>query len=109
MHRMIGRILAALEEPGLAENTLVIYASDHGDHLGERGLFLTPDPAFASLRAQLTNRLLADWKPDAIRARMQARRADKDLLAARARATRPPSVHLWPLAPERNRLDYRES
>ena len=39
LDRMIGRILAALEATGLARNTLVIYASDHGDHLGERGLW----------------------------------------------------------------------
>jgi len=36
---LIGDVLAALEEAGLADDTLVIYSSDHGDHLGERGLF----------------------------------------------------------------------
>lgn len=35
----IGRILTALQEAGLDENTLVIYASDHGEHAGERGLW----------------------------------------------------------------------
>ena len=35
----IGTILAALEETGLAENTRVIYSSDHGDNLGTRGLW----------------------------------------------------------------------
>ncbi|MDB2407178.1 sulfatase-like hydrolase/transferase [Jannaschia sp.] len=35
----IGAVLSALDAAGLAENTLVIYASDHGDHLGNRGLF----------------------------------------------------------------------
>ena len=39
MDRMIGRILATLEAAGLAKDTLVIYASDHGDHIGERGLW----------------------------------------------------------------------
>ena len=33
-----GRILNALAELGLAENTLVIYTSDHGDWLGDHGL-----------------------------------------------------------------------
>ena len=35
----IGRILDALETAGLAENTLIIYASDHGEQLGERELW----------------------------------------------------------------------
>lgn len=33
----IGRILDALEETGQAENTLVIFTSDHGDMLGDQG------------------------------------------------------------------------
>lgn len=36
----VGRILIALEEAGLAENTIVIYTSDHGDWLGDHGLVL---------------------------------------------------------------------
>lgn len=39
LDRMIGRILDALEAGGLAENTLIIYSSDHGDQLGERNLW----------------------------------------------------------------------
>lgn len=37
--RMIGQIVERLERHGLAEDTLVIYASDHGDQLGERGMW----------------------------------------------------------------------
>ena len=37
--RMVGRVLAALQANGLAQNTLVIYTSDHGDMLGEHGLW----------------------------------------------------------------------
>lgn len=36
----VGRILIALEDAGLAENTIVIYISDHGDWLGDHGLIL---------------------------------------------------------------------
>lgn len=36
----VGRILIALEEAGLAKNTIVIYISDHGDWLGDHGLVL---------------------------------------------------------------------
>lgn len=35
----VGRVLAALEQAGLAETTIVVYLSDHGEHLGERGLW----------------------------------------------------------------------
>jgi arylsulfatase A-like enzyme len=34
----VGRILKALEDLGLAENTMLIYASDNGFYLGEHGL-----------------------------------------------------------------------
>ena len=35
----VGRILDYLEEKGLAENTLVVYTSDQGFYLGEKGWF----------------------------------------------------------------------
>ena len=34
----VGRLLAALDELGIAENTMVIYTSDNGYYLGEHGL-----------------------------------------------------------------------
>ncbi len=36
----VGRIMIALQQAGLADNTLVIYMSDHGDWLGDHGLIL---------------------------------------------------------------------
>ena len=36
----VGRIMAELHRLGKAENTLVIYSSDHGDWLGDHGLLL---------------------------------------------------------------------
>ena len=35
----IGRIIRCLKEKGLYENTMIIYSSDHGENLGEHGLF----------------------------------------------------------------------
>jgi len=35
----VGRIMAALESAGLSDDTTVIYASDHGDNVGARGLW----------------------------------------------------------------------
>lgn len=39
LDQMIGRILDTLEALDLDENTLIIYSSDHGDQIGERGLW----------------------------------------------------------------------
>ena len=39
MDDCVGRVLTALEAAGLAENTTVIYVSDHGEMLGEKGLW----------------------------------------------------------------------
>lgn len=39
----IGRLLAHLESRGLAANTIVVVASDHGESLGEHGLFFAHD------------------------------------------------------------------
>jgi len=35
----IGRVLESLEKAGVAENTVVMFISDHGEQLGEHGLF----------------------------------------------------------------------
>ena len=33
----IGRFLEALEEEGLADNTIIVYSADNGFHMGNRG------------------------------------------------------------------------
>lgn len=38
--QQMGRILDALERSGLAENTLVIFTTDHGELLGDHGLWM---------------------------------------------------------------------
>jgi choline-sulfatase len=39
MDHMIGQILSSLRENDLAENTLIVYMSDHGEQVGEHGLW----------------------------------------------------------------------
>lgn len=47
----VGRVLAQLAASGLAENTVVIYTTDHGDLLGDHGLYLKgPTPYEGLLR-----------------------------------------------------------
>ena len=36
---LVGRLLAILRRTGLDENTVIVFTSDHGDMLGERGLW----------------------------------------------------------------------
>lgn len=36
----VGRLIIALQDAGLSENTLIVYISDHGDWLGDHGLVL---------------------------------------------------------------------
>lgn len=36
----VGRMMKALEETGQADNTIVIYMSDHGEMLGDHGIYL---------------------------------------------------------------------
>jgi arylsulfatase A-like enzyme len=42
----IGRILVVLEELGQAENTIIVFLSDHGDYMGAHRLLLKGIPVF---------------------------------------------------------------
>jgi iduronate 2-sulfatase len=35
----VGRVVASLDRLGLAENTIIVFTSDHGYHMGEHGLY----------------------------------------------------------------------
>ncbi len=39
LDRQIGKVMSTLEETGLADNTRIIYTSDHGESMGRRGLW----------------------------------------------------------------------
>ena len=43
---LLGEVLDALDATGQAENTVVIFLSDHGDYCGDHGLYLKGVPAF---------------------------------------------------------------
>jgi arylsulfatase A-like enzyme len=45
----VGRILAALDTYGVADDTLVVYSTDHGDWLGDHGLILKGPMAYEGL------------------------------------------------------------
>ncbi len=49
----IGRILAALEQRGELDNTIIVFASDHGEMLGDHGLFIKHVAYEPSMRVPL--------------------------------------------------------
>ncbi|MEN0015483.1 MAG: choline-sulfatase, partial [Solirubrobacteraceae bacterium] len=49
----IGQIVAKLDDLGLRENTVIVLTSDHGDMLGERGLWYKMAPFEGSARVPL--------------------------------------------------------
>ncbi len=50
----IGRVLHALERSGMAEDTLVVFCADHGEMLGERGMWFKQTFYEGSARVPLT-------------------------------------------------------
>ena len=53
----VGRILIELDRLGMRDNTIVVYSTDHGDLLGDHGLYLKgPTPYEALLRVGLIAR-----------------------------------------------------
>ncbi|MDH7570784.1 MAG: sulfatase-like hydrolase/transferase, partial [Armatimonadota bacterium] len=46
LDEQFGQVLQALEASGQADDTLVIYTADHGDYLGDHGLFMKGIPCY---------------------------------------------------------------
>ena len=49
----VGRLLGALDAAGFSKNTVIVFASDHGEMLGERGMWLKKNFFEPSLRIPL--------------------------------------------------------
>lgn len=66
----VGRLLGALDQLGLANDTIVLFTSDHGDSLGEHGLFRKTIPYDESTRVPFIIRwpgaIPADTTSDAL-------------------------------------------
>jgi arylsulfatase A-like enzyme len=63
------------------------------------------DPDCRAVREELIRRVLEDWAPERIAAKMAAKRDDLPILRAWARHTAPLDQYRWPLLPE---MDYLE-
>lgn len=63
------------------------------------------DPSCRAIRAELTQRVLAGWDPDAIAETMVYKREEASVLRTWANRTEPQESYRWPLRPEMNRLD----
>ena len=60
----IGQVLAAIEKLGYADNTIIIYTSDHGDLMGEHGmLFKGPSPFNGVLQVPMIWKVPGVTKP----------------------------------------------
>ena len=50
---LIGRLLKVLDDSGMAGNTVVMFTADHGDMIGERGMWYKFNPYEGSIRVPL--------------------------------------------------------
>jgi len=64
----IGHVLNVLEQTGLADDTLVVFSGDHGEMLGERGMWFKQSFYEWSVRVPLMVSLPARFKPARVRA-----------------------------------------
>ena len=70
----MGRLLATLKESGMAENTIVVFTSDHGDMLGSQGQKNKQSPWDESIRVPFLLRYpgLKGWNPRKVEALIDA-------------------------------------
>ncbi len=83
----LGRLFGELKSRGLYENTVIVITSDHGEHLGDHGLFAKSTYLESSARVPIIMRLPATFAtplgpPEASGGRLYNRRVDKPVLTA---------------------------
>ena len=59
----VGQLLETLKQCGLADNTIVIFSGDHGDMLGERGLWYKMSYYESSVRVPMLFSYPQQWTP----------------------------------------------
>ncbi|MDR3516727.1 MAG: choline-sulfatase [Azospirillaceae bacterium] len=60
---LVGRLLTALRRAGLAQDTIIVFAGDHGEMLGERGLWYKMSFFEGSARIPLLFHCPRKWRP----------------------------------------------
>jgi choline-sulfatase len=111
LDRHIGRVLEAIDRALGLDNTLVIYASDHGDTIGEHGLFWKSNYYEGSVRVPLTFRAPALLGEESRGRRVGQLASLLDLgptlidLAGGTALPRSDGVSLWPLLAGRGSQD----
>ena len=50
---LVGRLLKVLDDSGLIDNTVILFTADHGDMIGERGMWYKFNPYDGSIRVPL--------------------------------------------------------
>lgn len=63
----VGKLLAALHQSGQAENTIIVFTSDHGEMLGERGLWLKKSFFEQALQVPLIVHAPGRFRPGRVR------------------------------------------
>ena len=82
------------------EPQLFNLAADPGERIDRAG-----DPDCQSIREQLITRVLDEWNPEAIAAKMAAKQADGSIIQKWTSQIKPPDQHRWTMRQEMNWLD----